>query len=394
MGIHSMDVVDPEIVGVDGDRLNNLSKVIQADIDKETYDGAVIIVARHGKVVMHEAIGQTDKAAGRAAKKDDVFAVMSLTKPLAATLILSRLERGDLQLSTRIADIIPEFGMLAKGRVTVGDLLGHKGGMGGMPPIPLEVYPNLEATVQTLCMLPLQSPPGKLVSYSPVTSHSVLAEVVRRIDGGKRAYRDILQSEIMDPIGMKDTSLGARPDLADRQVPIRTRGWTEGLMPPVMLESFNDLLDEKAEIPAAGAFSTASDYFRFAEMLRRGGEIDGKRILSPVTIDLATRNQTGQQSNDAWAFAREFRNWDDFPAYLGLGFYLRGEGIFPQYYGHLASPRTYGHAGVGSMVFWIDPVRDMTFVGMTAGLMEESYSIERWQKLSDMALASIVELEK
>ena len=82
----------------------------------------------------------------------------------------------------------------------------------------------------------------------------------------------------------------------------------------------------------------------------------------------------------------------DFPAYLGLGFYLRGEGIFPQYYGHLASPRTYGHAGVGSMVFWIDPVRDMTFVGFTAGLMEESYSIERWQRLSDIALASITEV--
>ncbi len=387
----NMDLHTPESVGVDADRLGNLSKSVQSDIDQETYDGAVILVARHGKVILHEAFGLSDHKAGRAAKKDDVFAVMSLTKPLAATLILSRLERGDLQLTTRIADIIPEFGALAKGRVTVGHLLGHKGGMGGMPPIPLEVYSNLEATVQALCMMPLQAPPGKLVSYSPVTSHSILAEVVRRVDGGKRAYRDILQDEVMTPLGMNDTSLGPRPQLADRRVPIRARGWSEGLMPPPMLEAFDQILHEGAEIPAAGAFSTASDYFRFAEMLRRGGELDGTRILSPLTIDLATRNQTGQQSNDAWVFAREFRNWDDFPAYLGLGFYLRGEGIFPQYYGHLASPRTYGHAGVGSMVFWVDPVRDMTFVGMTAGLMEESYSIERWQKLSDIALASITE---
>ncbi len=391
MNIQNMELVGPEVVGIDGERLSHLSTAIQSDVDKEIYDGAVIIVARHGKVVMHEAIGSTDRDAGRAAKKDDVFAVMSLTKPLAATLLLSRFERGDLQLTTRVADIIPEFGTLAKGRVTVGQLLGHKGGMGGMPPIPLDIYPNLEATVQALCMLPLQAVPGQSVSYSPVSSHSILAEVVRRLDGGKRSYRQILQEEVLAPLGMADTSLGSRPDLAARRVPIKARGWSEGLMPPPMLEAFDILLDEKAEIPAAGAFSTASDYFRFAEMLRRGGELDGNRLLSPLTIELATRNQTGQMSNDAWVFAREFRNWDEFPAYLGLGFYLRGEGIFPQYYGSLASPGTYGHAGVGSMVFWVDPVRDMTFVGMTAGLMEESYSIERWQRLSDIALASIID---
>ncbi len=388
-----MKLHDPAQVGMDGDRLSHLTTSLQRDVDKEIYDGGVVIVARHGKVVLHEAFGYTDRDAGRAAKTDDVFAVMSLTKPLAATLLLSRFERGDLQLTTRVADIIPEFGALAKERVTVGQLLGHKGGMGGMPPIPLEVYPNLEATVQAVCSLPLQAVPGQSVSYSPVTTHSVLAEVVRRLDGGKRSYRQILEDEVIKPLGMKDTSLGSRPDLADRRVPIRARGWSEGLMPPAMLEAFDPLLDEKAEIPAAGAFSTASDYFRFAEMLRRGGELDGVRMLSPVTIDLATRNQTGEMSNDAWVFARAFRGWDEFPAYLGLGFYLRGEGIFPQYYGSLATPRTYGHAGVGSMVFWVDPVRDMTFVGFTAGLMEESYSIERWQRLSDIALASIVETD-
>ncbi|VAW00916.1 Beta-lactamase class C and other penicillin binding proteins [hydrothermal vent metagenome] len=385
-----MNLHDPALVGIDGDRLHRLKTAIQQDVDKEIYDGAVVIVARHGKIVLHEAIGLTDRETGREAKKDDVFAVMSLTKPLAATLLLSRFERGDLQLTTRIADIIPEFGVLAKGRVTVGQLLGHKGGMGGTPPIPLEVYPNLEATVQAVCALPLQAIPGQTVSYSPVSTHSILAEVVRRLDGGKRSYRQILEDEVIKPLGMNDTSLGSRPELADRRVPIKARGWSEGLMPPAMLEAFDNILDEKAEIPAAGAFSTAIDFCRFAEMLRRGGEIDGTRLLSPLTVELATRNQTGQMSNDAWVFAREFRGWDEFPAYLGLGFYLRGEGMFPQYYGSLASPGTFGHAGVGSMVFWVDPVRDMTFVGMTAGLMEESYSIERWQRLSDIALASIV----
>jgi hypothetical protein len=86
----------------------------------------------------------------------------------------------------------------------------------------------------------------------------------------------------------------------------------------------------------------------FAEALRRGGELDGARILSPALLDLATRNHTGAQPNPLFDHMREMRGWDEFPAMLGLGFFLRGEGLFPMPFGLTASPRAFGGLGAGS----------------------------------------------
>lgn len=93
-----------------------------------------------------------------------------------------------------------------------------------------------------------------------------------------------------------------------------------------------------------------------------------------------------------WRFFlyRETRGWSPSPAKLGLGFYVRGEGIFQTYFGTLNSPRAFGHPGLGSTWFWVDPAHGMAFVALTAGLMEESRSMERFQRLSDTALSSIV----
>ncbi len=382
---------EPATVGVDAKRLARLPAAIQKDIDAGTYDGCVVIVARHGEVVLHETLGKTDLTTGRTAREDDVFAIMSLSKSMATTLVLMAYERGDIQLTTPVANIIPEFAQKGKQRITIAQVLGHTAGLGGMLSVPLEVLGNLEATVKAMCSLGPATVPGKQVSYSPLASQSILAEVVRRLDSAKRPYRQIMQEDLFDPLGMVDSSLGQRVDLESRRVPIVTRDTHESRIKPGQYESFNRLLAPGSEMPAAGVYSTARDTYRFAEMLRRGGELDGVRLLSPLTIELATRNFTGQLPNtDSRAFMREVRGWDEWPAFLGLGFYLRGEGIFPCYHGSLASPGTYGHAGAGSAMFWVDPVRDMSFVGLTAGLLEESYSIERWQKLSDLALMSIV----
>ena len=154
--------------------------------------------------------------------------------------------------------------------------------------------------------------------------------------------------------------------------------------------ALNTLPKEGSELPAAGVYSTVSDVFRFVEMLRLGGALDGTRILSPLTIDLATRIHTGDKPNDLWAFAREARGWDEFPANLGLGFFVRGEGLHPVPHGTLASPRSFGHIGAGSTVFWVDPVREVSFICLTAGLLDETHSLQRWQRLSDMALSAVV----
>jgi len=380
-------------LGLDPDRLGRVKKAIEEDTGKGMYDGAVLLVARYGDVALHEAIGHSDLVAKRRAKKDDVFFVMSITKVMTTLVALSFIEQGKMDLTTKVAEVIPEFGVRGKQRVAVWHLLTHTGGMPAeLPPmLPVEHVGDLQAYVAAACDEPLKAHPGKRVSYSPFTGHAVLAEMVRRLDGGSRPFRQILAEELFAPLGMKDTSLGVRKDLESRKVPVVVRDTTPGLFNAVLLESMNVLVTEETEVPAGGAVSTAWDLYRLAEMLRRDGELDGVRVLSPAMIELATTNHTGLEPNDIFDHAREIHGWDPFPAYLGLSFFLRGEGIFPTPLGTTASPETFGGLGAGSTVFWVDPERDLTFVLLTAGLLEEGACMLRHQRLSDMVIAAVVD---
>ena len=377
--------------GFDTDRLARLTSAIEADVAAEAYDGAAVVVARGGEVALHEAVGFADRASARPASRDDIFCIFSVTKTLTAATVLARVDRGEIQLTTPVADVIPEFGIKGKQRITLGQLLTHTGGMPAeLPPLPVDQLGNLEAVVAAVCRQPLAAgPPGQIVSYSPLAAHAVLAEVVRRLDGGSRAFREILAQEIFVPLGMKSTSLGLRTDLAERRVPIVVRDRSPGLFEPELLEAMNVLLDDKVEIPGGGAVSTAHDIHLWAETLRRGGELDGTRVLSPALLDLATQNHTGQLPNHLFDYMREARGWDEFPAYLGLGFFVRGTGIFPMPFGLTASPTTFGGLGAGSTMFWVDPERDVSFACLTAGLLEESRNLERLQRLSDLVLAAV-----
>jgi CubicO group peptidase (beta-lactamase class C family) len=121
--------------------------------------------------------------------------------------------------------------------------------------------------------------------YSALASWSILAEVVRRLDGGKRRFFQIMQEELFRPLGMKDSSLGQRPDLESRRVPIVTRDKHESRWgDPDQFVPFNTLLREGAEVPSAGVYSTAYDTYRFAEMLRQGGQLDGVQLDGQIWI--------------------------------------------------------------------------------------------------------------
>src|ERR1019366_1935251 len=113
--------------------------------------------------------------------------------------------------------------------------------------------------------------------------------------------------------------------------------------------------EEHSEMPWVGCISTVSDIFRFAEMLRCGGELDGARILSPALLDAATRNRTSDKPNQLYKMMAASRGWEQYPAYIGLGFFLRGESICHHMFGTLTSPRTFGNYGAGSSMFWVDP---------------------------------------
>jgi CubicO group peptidase (beta-lactamase class C family) len=112
--------------------------------------------------------------------------------------------------------------------------------------------------------------------------------------------------------------------------------------------------------------------------------------MSPAILDKATRNQTGDRPNELFKPLAIGRGWEPSPAYLGIGFFLRGEAICHTHFGTLTSPRSFGNFGAGSTIFWVDPALDMTFVCLTAGVMNEADNIERFQRLSDIAVSAAV----
>ncbi len=391
-GMTTIELGDARDVGLDPDRLSNVKRAVEADVDAGMYDGAAFLVARDGTIVMHEAVGHSDLASRREASVDDVFFVMSITKQLTATRVLMAIEQGKFTLTTPIKDVLPEFGIKGKQNITVAHVLTHMSGLNTEMPFgfPLDQLGNIDAMVAAMSNERVLYTPGTIVTYNAVMAHALVAAMVQRRDERRRSFRDILAQDLFAPVGMQDSALGLPDRLKRRIVPVRVRDATPGLFDPVLLESLNGIVGPETELPSGGAVSTVRDVFLFAEMLRRGGEVNGTRLLSPETVALATRIHTGELPNHLMDYMREMYGFPEIPAYLGLTFFVRGSGLFPTPLGLNTSPRTFGGLGAGSTVFWVDPERALTYVFLSAGLMEEGKSIMRHQRLSDMVVASVV----
>jgi CubicO group peptidase (beta-lactamase class C family) len=378
-----------KLSGLNMEQLNRLSNVIHRDIENNAYDGGAIVVGRHGIIGLQEAVGFALRKTKRALRVDDVFNILSVTKAFTDVLALSCIERGDLSLTTRVTEIIPEFKGGDKDSVTLLHVFTHTA---GSPPVlfPVEakLMGNMDAVIAAICKLDLVSVPGTKVSYSPLWGHAILGEVIRRLDSRKRALRDIFQEDLFGPLGMKDTALGRRRDLSSRIVPIVAHSNHFGTQSAEEVENHNGFIVEGAEIPWMGGISTAPDLFRFAEMLRRGGEFNGARFLSPATIKLATTIQTGAMVNEYHAPAIKQNKLQPGAANIGLDFLIRGEGVSLNSMGTFTSPRTFGKFGLGGTGFWVDPENDVTFVFLRAGLLEHFADYANYQRLSDMAIAA------
>jgi CubicO group peptidase (beta-lactamase class C family) len=379
--------------GLDADQLLHLQSVMEEDIKRGRYYGGVILVARHGVVGIHEAIGYTDPKNKKPVTKDSIFSLFSTTKGLTNVLVFRAIERGEFALTTKVSEIIPEFSGGLRQHITFSHLLSHCSGLPSVfTPSPGMYIDHLDEIIAAICKnVHAIEVPGKQVNYSPMAAHALMGEAVRRTDARKRSYRQLVEDEILTPLKMKDTSVGVRKDLRARHIvpifidrsPIDHLGHSN-LGPNGAFE------EENAEMPWVGCISTVADMFRFAEMLRRGGELDGARIISPAILDAATRNRTGDKPNELYKQLALSRSWETYPAYIGLGFELRGEGICHHQFGTLTSPRTFGNHGAGSSLFWVDPERQLTFVCLTAGVMNEADNIERFQRLSDIAVSAAI----
>ncbi len=379
--------------GLDEQRLQYLKSAIENDIQCGLYWGAVILVARHGVVGLHEAIGYANIKDKRPVKKDSVFSLFSTTKAFTNTLVFRAIERGQFALTTKVSEIIPEFSGGRRQDITFYHLLTPSSGLPSVfSPMPGMYLDRLDEVVEAICKyVHSVEEPGVLVTYAPMAAHALMGEAVRRTDPKKRSYRKLVEDEVFTPLKMKDTSVGVRRDLKARHIvpvfleplPFEHPGHSN-LGPHGAFE------EENAEMPWVGCISTVSDLFRFTEMLRRGGELDGTRILSPAILDAATRNRTGDKPNELFKQTAIMAGREPAPACIGLGFFVRGEKICHHHFGTLTSPRTFGGMGAGSSLFWVDPERDLTFVFLSAGVMNEAQNIARFQRLSDIAASAVI----
>ncbi|HOQ52886.1 MAG TPA: serine hydrolase domain-containing protein [Micropruina sp.] len=390
MSTTDVTVTDPSAVGVDEAALARLDAAIQRDIDAKLNYGASIIVARGGRIAHRKTFGTVGP--DRAAADDDRYLLMSMSKGYVAALTLKAIDEGRFGLDTRVADLVPGFGVAGKQRATVRHLLTHTAGLpfALLPPgLPLDKVGDLTAKTRVICGLSAEYIPGTRCVYTSAVGYDLLGQLLVNTDPAGRSFRSIVSEDLFAPLGMNDSSFGVDVD-DPRRVLASATPENSTPMSPLLVNACNTYFTGEAEFPAGNAFSTIDDVYRFTQLYRGRGTAGGQRLVSPALFDYADRNHTGDLTNDGWIFETEPRGMDSFPAHFSLlGGYVRGEGHVFNPAGLTASPRTIACVGGGSTSFIVDPERDLTFIFLSAGFFTGLPHLERVSRLNDLALATV-----
>ncbi|GAA1176558.1 serine hydrolase domain-containing protein [Streptomyces hebeiensis] len=384
------DTAAPASVGMNEAAIARVDASIQADIDAGRHYGAGILIARGGQVVHRQALGTV--APGRPAAIDDRYLLMSMSKTYTAALVLAAIDQGRFSLDTHIADLAPGYGAGGKAHGTVRQLLSHTAGLPfGLvpPPLGLDQSGNLAAKAAAISALPLAYTPGTRCVYTSSLGFDLLGQILVNTDPKGRGFRQIAEEDLFAPLGLHDTSFGSPLD-DPRRVPVSFTEQNTGPTTPALLQVFNKVFDENAEVPSGNAYSTVDDVFRFTEVLRGRGTAHGQRVVSPALFDHARKNHTGGLVNEAVVPETEARGLDPVPAHFTLlGGYTRGTGHFLIPTGQTASPDSLAAVGGASTGWMIDPQRDLTVVFLSAGFIEGLDHFSRLQRINDLALAAI-----
>lgn len=333
----------PEEAGLDPEVLAEVDTVVAEGMANGEMPGAVLLVARHGRIALLKAYGQRcvePEPAGMTT--DAVFDLASITKPVAtATSIMKLIEEGRLRLDDTVVRHIPEFAQHGKDVITIEQLLTHQAGLIADNSIK-DYADGPELAFERIHALELESEPGTRFRYSDV-GFLVLGELVERLSG--QNVHEYSQEHIFDPLGMADTGYQPADDLRERCTPTEQRDgeWIRG-----------DVHDPRAfQLEGiaghAGLFSTAEDLAIYAQMLLNDGEYQGVRVLQPETVADFT------QARDVPGDNRRALGWDARSGYSSN----RGEGL---------SERAFGHGGFTGTVMWIDPELDLFYIFLSSRL--------------------------
>ena len=383
-----MRIVPPESVGLASEGLRRLDQHLASRyIEPGKIAGALTLVARRGEIAWLSPLGLMDRERKQPMRADTIFRIYSMTKPITSVALMMLHERGGFALADPVHRYLPAWEHLRVHRygrypsfvtepaarpMTIRDLLTHMSGLSYqiMERGPVdEAYRQLgiggpagtlRDMVETLATLPLEFSPGTRWSYSVATD--VLGYLVEILSGQR--FDEYLRTQIFEPLGMIDTGFTVPADKIGRFAAnyVRLPGSTEAT-----------LMDDPADSPytrpktllsgGGGLVSTAADYLRFAEMLRRGGELDGARILGPRTIAYMTRNHL-PDGRDLASLAPPGSFSET--RYEGIGFGLGVHVIVdPVRVQVPVSAGEYGWGGLASTAFWVDPTEDLVVVFLT-----------------------------
>lgn len=351
----------PEEAGFAPDRLQRLYTLLDQAVDRGDIPGAAVLVARRGKAVAPYAVGrQFPDRPDSQITPDTIFLVASVTKPVTAAAIMLLAERGQLLISDRVCDYLPEFSNRGKERVRIHHLLTHTSGLPDMLPENTELreqHAPLSEFVRRTCELELEFAPGTRIQYQSM-GIALLGEIVARVSG--QSLPDFLRQELFTPLRMQDTGLGSQGLDADRiahvNVPESMRGTDWGWNQPYW---------QKLGAPWGGMFTTVADYFRFCQLFLNGGSYDGVQIFSPATVAAMITEQTRPIMVAATPELRAGLVWGQM---WGLGWAIHGPRI-PDggrtFFGDLSSPTAFGHGGATGTAVWVDPVQEIVYILFT-----------------------------
>ncbi len=384
----------PKKTGLSTARLERITEHLERNyIGPGKIAGCQVAVARHGHLAYFRSLGHMDREAGKAMTDDAIFRIYSMTKPITSVALMSLYERGYFQLNDPVSRFFPSWknhrvwvsgegsDMVTEATVrpvSMRDMLCHTGGITyGSALVALgaadaghpvdKIYAEvgvrrgpgetLMEFMDKLGQVPLRYQPGERWMYS--LSTDVCGALVERISG--QGFDRYLKETIFDPLGMADTAFAVAPDKASRFCANYRRAADKSLKLLDAPGTSEYLQEPSFHSGGGGLTSTTEDYLRFCEMLRRGGELDGARVLGPRTLAMMHRNHLKDGQDLTQMAIGGFSETANEGVGFGLGFAMTLDGVKNGALGE----GDYYWGGAASTIFWVDPVEDLVVVFMT-----------------------------
>lgn len=324
-----------------------INKSMEHFIEAKEIAGAVTLVADGEKILHLSAVGFSDLEKKAPMSPDSVFWIASMTKPVTATAVMMMVEEGKIAVDDPVAQYLPEFRYLkdAAGNdivITIKQCLTHSSGLSDLTPNESKGITTLKDLTPLVAAKPVQFPPGSKWQYCQ-TGINTAARIVEVVSG--KLFPEFVQERLFDPLGMTDTSFYPGEEQVAR-LAMSYKRTEAGELEKAEIPFLNGRSpSDKGRYPMAngGLFSTAGDYSKFARMILRGGELDGKRYLKADSV----KQMTDVQSGDLVTGFTPGSAW-------GLGWSIVRE---PQGVSAALSPGSFGHGGMFGTQVWIDPLK-------------------------------------